>query len=47
MKLCPADEIQNFKRVKITHIWQNEDQRSWNFLDGRHVLPLTCSQAGI
>ena len=41
LRLCLADAIHNFKRLKIVHIWQNGRQQFWNRVDWCHFFSLT------
>ena len=43
--LCFADEIRNFKWVKIIQIWQNGGQQNLNLADYCHFLSLTGLKA--
>ena len=42
LKLCLADAIHNFKRVKIIQIWQNGGQLFSNIVD-KHVYHMPCT----
>ena len=46
LKLCLADAIHNFKRVKIIQIWQNRGQLFSNLADWLHILSLTYLKCG-